>query len=539
MTDDRRALLGRTGIAALSGTLLYLSAPPFKLWPLCFVAALLLAYSVRGANAKRSFWLGLVGAFFYWIFAAPWLVGTITRFAGLSTTIAVILFGLYCFGQSLMIAAQCALAAATRSVLGPALSAGLCALLSERYIAAVFAWQYAAPLVEAPWIPQVADLVTVSGVSALLHATAAAVVAAIDERRSGAPTKSTKRALVLWLALFAGSWVYGAVRTQQFADASARPAVRVALLQPAVPPLVRWDEGAASSIIAKLHAQTAEAIAARPDLIVWHEGAYPYVLPHQAGIDGLHGPPVWTVREAPPIVFGLMSAGQGATRYNGVFLRNEDATLSTPVAKRALVPFGESVPLASTLPWLAQIFSKSGGISPGTGVPLLRTRSGLQLGVLICFEDTLAHAAADAADGALLVNLTNDGWFESPTALEEHLLMARWRSIELRRETVRAVNTGVSGRIDALGRMAVRGPVNTATVLHVTARTWDARTLAPHFARWGGFVAFLVVLGALGERARRAIADRRSRGASVEPTESSATAEINQPTESSPSGESK
>lgn len=522
MTDDRRTLLQRTGIAAVSGTLLYLSAPPFKIWPLCFVAALLLAYSVRGASARRAFWLGLVGAFFYWIFAAPWLVGTITRFAGLSTAIAVVLFLLYCFGQSLMIAAQCALSAATRTILGASAAAALCALASERYIAAVFAWQYAAPLVEAPWIPQVADLVTVSGVSALLHGTATAVVSALEERRAGALTKSGKRALAVWLAMFVGSFVYGAVRTQQFSNADARPAVRVALLQPAVPPLVRWDESAANSILQKLHWQTREALRERPDLIVWHEGAYPYVLPHQAGIDGLHGPPVWTVREAPPIVFGLMSAGQGATRYNGVFLRNEDATLSTPVAKRALVPFGESVPLASTLPWLAQIFSKSGGISPGTGTPLLRTRSGLLLGILICFEDTLAHAAADAADGALLVNLTNDGWFESPTALEEHLLMARWRSIELRRETVRAVNSGVSGRIDVLGRMAARGPVNTAMVLHVTARTWDTRTLAPHFARWGGFAASLAVIAALLERARRSLVARRSaRGASSEPTKSS------------------
>ncbi len=520
MSEDRRALVARTGVAALSGVLLYLSAPPFKLWPLCFLAALALAYSVRGASAKRAFWLGLVGAFFYWIFAAPWLVGTITRFAGLSTTIAVTLFLLYCVGQSLMIAAQCALGAATRSILGPSLAAALAALFCERYISAVFAWQFAAPLVEAPWIPQVADLVTVSGVSALLHATATAVVTAFEAKRAGAVEPSTRRSLGVWMALFVASFVYGAVRTAQFADSESRPAVRVALLQPSVPPLVRWDENAASSILAKLHEQTGRALALRPDLIVWHEGAYPYVLPHLAGVDGLHGPPVWTVREAPPIVFGLMSAGQGETRYNAVFLRNEDGTLSTPVAKRALVPFGESVPLASTLPWLARVFSRSGGISPGTGAPLLRTRSGLLLGILICFEDTLAHAAADAADGALLVNLTNDGWFESPTALEEHLLMARWRSIELRRETVRAVNSGVSGRIDALGRMPQRGPVNTAMVLHVTARTWDTRTFAPHFARWGGFAAFFIVMGALAERARRALKARRATPLKAEETPS-------------------
>lgn len=508
--SERSDTARRYGSAALSGLLLYLSAPPYKLWPLCIVAAFLLAWSVIDARPRRAFALGLVSAFVYWIFAAPWLVATITRFAGLSTAIAAVLFLLYCFGQSLMIAAQCALAASIRSVIGPVLAVALCSLASERYISAVFAWQFAAPLVEAPWLPQLADVVTVSGVSALLHAFATACVLALSEQRRGALSRSARRNAIIACAGLVATLVYGAARTAQFSNAESRPAVRVALLQPAVPPLVRWEESAAAAILAKLHAQTREAIARNPDLIVWHEGAYPYVLPHEASVDGLRAPPAYPVREAPPIVFGLMNAGVGAIRYNGVFLRNEDGTLSAPVAKRALVPFGESVPLASTLPWLARVFSMSGGISPGTGSPILRTRAGLKLGVLICFEDTLAHAAADAADGALLVNLTNDGWFESPTALEEHLLMARWRSIELRRETVRAVNTGVSGRIDVLGRMATRGPVNTDTVLLVTARTWDNVTLAPYFARWGGLSAVLgiaICLVIRGRNARRARAN--------------------------------
>jgi apolipoprotein N-acyltransferase len=516
LTDEGRQRALRYLAAAASGTTLYFSAPPFKLWPLCFLAAALLAWAVREQRARASFALGLVAAFFYWIFAAPWLVATVTRFTGLPTIAAVVLFLLYCFGQSLMIAIQCAIAASIRTVVGATLAVALSALFCERYVSAVFAWQFAAPLVESRWLPQLADVVTVSGVSALLHACATALVAWASERRAGVVQTNTRRTATVMAALFVG-WVgYGAVRSAQFARPEQRPAVRVALLQPAVPPLVRWDEAAAASILAKLHAQTTQAINERPDLIVWHEGAYPYVLPHEASIDGLRAPPAYPVREAPPIVFGLMSAGVGMVRYNGVFLRNEDATLSRPVAKRALVPFGESVPLASTLPWLARLFSQSGGISPGTGSPILRTRSGLALGILICFEDTLAHVAADAADGALIVNLTNDGWFDSPTALEEHLLMARWRSIELRRETVRAVNTGVSGRIDVLGQMATRGPVNREAVLVVTARTWDTRTIAPHFARWGGAIAGLAIAVASAIRWRSARAGRRS-VSSIEP----------------------
>ncbi len=514
MSPARADALSRAAVAAISGAALYLSAPPFKIWPLCLCAAAGLAWSVRELPWRRAFMLGLLSAAMYWVFAAQWLVGTVVRFTGLPRVVAFALFVLFCFGQSLMLAAQCALSSLARPALGAGLAAGLASLAAERYVSAVFAWQFAAPLVDAPWLPQAADLVTVSGISALVHGTAAAAVEWGSERASGARSLQSRRGVIAATSMLALALGYGAVRSRQFASSESRPSVRVALVQPAVPPLTRWDEQAAQGILQTLHARTREVIARGPDLIVWHEGAYPYVLPHEPGLDGLRGPPVYPVREAPPIVFGLMSAGEGAVRYNAVFVRNEDATLSAPVAKRALVPFGESVPLASSLPWLARTFAMSGGISPGAGVPLLRTRSGLALGVLVCLEDTLAHIAADAADGALLVNLTNDAWFIDEVALEEHLLMARWRSIELRRETVRAVNTGVSGRIDALGRLVDRGPTNQPAVLLVRARTWDARTVAPHFARWGGpSAALILVLSALWSARARRLARRSETGA--------------------------
>jgi apolipoprotein N-acyltransferase len=505
VSPSRADTLARAGVAALSGVALFLSAPPYKLWPLCFCAAAGLAWAVRELPWRRAFGVGLLAASMYWVFAAQWLVGTVVRFTGLPRAVAFVLFALFCFGQSLMVGVQCAASALARPTLGAGLAAALAALAAERYVSAVFAWQFAAPLVDAPWLPQAADVVTVSGISALVHGTATAAVQWASERSKGTPSRSTRIGLYGALALSVLGVGYGAVRSARFASSASRPIVRVALVQPAVPPLTRWDERAAEGILQTLHAETGRAIAMRPDLIVWHEGAYPYVLPHEPGVDGLRGPPVYPVREVPPIVFGLMSAGEGPTRYNGVFVRNEDGTLSAPVAKRALVPFGEAVPLASTLPWLARAFALSGGISPGAGSPLLRTRAGLTFGVLVCLEDTLAHVAADAADGALLVNLTNDAWFIDPIALEEHLLMARWRSIELRRETVRAVNTGVSGQIDARGRMVVRGPTNQATVLLVHARTWDVTTFAPRFARWAGpSAALTLILAALWTaRARR------------------------------------
>jgi apolipoprotein N-acyltransferase len=57
-----------------------------------------------------------------------------------------------------------------------------------------------------------------------------------------------------------------------------------------------------------------------------------------------------------------------------------------------------------------------------------------------------------------IISPTNDGWFGiSNEGREHHLLMARWRCVELHTPMVRAANTGVSAFIDASGRLLARG----------------------------------------------------------------------------------
>jgi apolipoprotein N-acyltransferase len=58
----------------------------------------------------------------------------------------------------------------------------------------------------------------------------------------------------------------------------------------------------------------------------------------------------------------------------------------------------------------------------------------------------------------VLANMTNDGWFAGNDQAWQHVQIAVFRSIENRVPTVRAVNTGVSGLIDSVGRI---GPVVT------------------------------------------------------------------------------
>jgi hypothetical protein len=73
---------------------------------------------------------------------------------------------------------------------------------------------------------------------------------------------------------------------------------------------------------------------------------------------------------------------------------------------------------------------------------------------LICFEDTLGDLTRRTVlSGAqILVNLTNDGWFQKTAGAEQHLSNAIFRAVETRRPLVRSTNTGLTGAVDTMGR---------------------------------------------------------------------------------------
>jgi len=104
---------------------------------------------------------------------------------------------------------------------------------------------------------------------------------------------------------------------------------------------------------------------------------------------------------------------------------------------------------------------RAGERQVGLDVPPIR------LAVLNCLEDILPDAGREAMQVApnLLVNLTNDAWFAGTAESAYHLLLSRLRSIELRRDLVRAVNYGPTTWIDAAGRIVAEIPGDAPGVL--------------------------------------------------------------------------
>src|SRR5262249_47034192 len=145
-------------------------------------------------------------------------------------------------------------------------------------------------------------------------------------------------------------------------------------------------------------------------------------------------------------------------------------------------PFGEYIPLVGRVRWIRERFARAEGFTPGTRPALVSVRAGAQtltLGVLNCFEDTMAVVGAGLARADLLVNITNDAWFGDGAAPWQHLMLARWRAVETRRELVRAVNTGVTCHVDALGRVERHAPTWRTETLVVAPRRMSLAPVAP------------------------------------------------------------
>jgi apolipoprotein N-acyltransferase len=160
--------------------------------------------------------------------------------------------------------------------------------------------------------------------------------------------------------------------------------------------------------------------------------------------------------EGPLVLGAVLDVGDGELANTALLV--DRGIVVARHDKRSLLPFAETMPFASTLPWLRSISPRTGRFRAGRASPALRL-AGHPVATSICFEDTLAgpmRELAGESDGAFVVNLTNDVWFDGTHAPETHLLASRLRAVELGRAVVRATRSGVTAAIDPAGRVIAR-----------------------------------------------------------------------------------
>jgi apolipoprotein N-acyltransferase len=455
---------------------------------------------------------GLRGALFG--FAANLVVfrfvpTVVTSFTSLPWIVALLALALLAAAQGL----RWWLAAVVRGELVrrgvPSWAAFAIGVYAGSFFPMIFPWNPAGGATPWPATVQLAEIVGERGVSALMALTAGLLAHALPrpgERSS--PARAIRlagaAAAIVLLTLAHGAWRIGAIESER---ASAKTA-KIALVQPSIGASERWERARAEAILAKLTALTKSAEsngAAAPVLTIWPEAAYPYVLQHGSRRAPVGGWAVLQEGVRGPVLTGAVTT-EGATSdsYNSALIVSGDGSMSAPYDKLHLLWFGESVPLADEIPWLRRTFARGVGLSAGEG-PVLLSAGPVRASVLNCFEDTLPVAGREAMTVApnLLVNLTNDAWFAGSDESELHLRMAAMRSVETRRDLVRAVNYGPTSWVDATGRVRARRPGAFAGVLMVEPALLELPpTFFTRFGEWPTALALTLASAAMIRRAR-------------------------------------
>ncbi len=238
--------------------------------------------------------------------------------------------------------------------------------------------------------------------------------------------------------------------------------LNVTLVQPSIPQTLIWDTSRDQERFTELIHLSEQALTNRTDLLVWPEAAVPSyarwhtnLYPAITNLVRQHH--VWLIlgsddvgRPAPPAPPGKYEF------YNAAFLVSPDGEFVSRYIKRNLVIFGEYIPLVRWLPFVKWFTPIEGGFTSGDRtVPFVLTQPKVKAAPLICFEDIFARTAREAAedDTDFLVNLTNDGWFGESAAQWQQAAAAVFRTVENGLPLIRCCNNGVTGWVDAHGRL--------------------------------------------------------------------------------------
>ena len=297
------------------------------------------------------------------------------------------------------------------------------------------------------------------------------------------------------------SWAYSTSLIASEAIERSKATLQVGVVQPNIDQAVKWDQAFREETLRRYDRLT-ESFGYGVDLVVWPEAATPFIYERE---------PVYQLqlvamanRASAPLLFGSPAVRFDQERkpflLNSAYLLSPDGELLGRYDKQHLVPFGEYIPLKSSLLFfLEKMVEGIGDFQAGPGPTILSFQlkgSGgaaparrVKFGVVICYEvifpDLVRRIAGSGAE--FLVTITNDAWFGDSSAPAQHFSMVVFRSVENHLAFARAANTGISGFIDPFGRIIEASPTFTQTALQAEIPVRQTKTF---YSRHGDVFAY-------------------------------------------------
>ncbi len=439
--------------------------------------------------AAHGFWWG-VGAFLsgtYWITisvsgfgGAPWYVALLLMFILVSimaTYLAItgVLIARLSYGEPWLL-------------LGVAPAAWVLIEWLRGWLFTGFPWLAVGYAQSDSWLSGWAPVLGVYGASFAAVVSATAIVVAFLTQKLGR---------IIAIGMVVLPYLAGAILSNIDWTEEAGPPLTATIIQAGIPQDQKWQPEMLEPTLRYYRGETLKA--RDSDIVLWPEVAIPSATdlmgPFMAQLEAD------ALGAEQSIIYGILEREQVRgdwLTYNSMILT--DGTKRQAYRKRHLVPYGEYFPVPDFLRDNFEMrFIPQTDLTPGAPVQELLVHGiDTPLATAICYEDAYgAEQLYALPEARLLINVSNDAWFGDSIAPMQHLQIARMRSIEAERETIRATSTGISAVIDHKGELVERGAQFEPVVM---TRSVQPRSGATPYVNWGNYpiivISLLLLVGA-------------------------------------------
>ena len=219
--------------------------------------------------------------------------------------------------------------------------------------------------------------------------------------------------------------------------------IKVSIVQPASDPFLKYEDNYYLKIEDNLN-KLIDTVSKDSDLVVLPEAELPYSQNSIRFIDFLKNTEI-----SEKIILGVWKYDDSKL-YNAIYSPRYNESYK----KIHLVPFGEYIPFIEGLRGIINFFDlPMSNVSHGSQLQEnIRILDNIPISSPICFDIAFPNTVRKMNKSSLLmINVSNDTWFGNSIGPYHHLSIARVRSIENNRYTIRATNDGISAIISNKG----------------------------------------------------------------------------------------
>lgn len=247
--------------------------------------------------------------------------------------------------------------------------------------------------------------------------------------------------------------------------------IAVQIIQPNIPQVAKWDSSQLVNnfeTLTRLSSLKTDRNGGIKTIIVWPETALPASFVNNVAVNER----IYSFLGLNDILLsGALNTAENEQTglrdyYNALLLWSPEVRAKQIYAKSHLVPFGEYIPFQNFIP--LQTVTNFSGFAKGNGAQTIAFNNFPAMTPLICYESifpALAHGSIGFKPAYILI-ITNDAWYGDSPGPYQHFVKAQFRAIENATPVVRSANTGLSGVIDAHGRVISMIDLNEQGVVH-------------------------------------------------------------------------